>query len=291
MILGVPIYDTLSVFIRRILKGRNPFTPDRNHLHHRLQSLGLSHDQVVQVMYFIHTAMVACGFAMATVDTLAVWGAYAFMLAGIEVALTVLAGRSMPSLSYGRVAVRVSWLRTSLVRYVVLAIPLFSLATQALPRADFSVIAGVFALLVLMNGWVFGDTHSRRVWNWIDRIALYSLGAYVTYFLTAEHWLAVVEVAELFLFAIPALAIALEAMRGKNDGFRLTALDVLVLLVVAGLSLLGESEWDVNGLDLVKLMIWFYAVEALILPSKMVLTTRVVMLVSYMGIAGTIFIV
>jgi len=203
----------------------------------------------------------------------------------------VLAGRSIPSLRYGRLAGRVSWARTSLVRYLVLAIPIFSLTTQALPRTDFSIIAGAFALLVLMNGWVLGNANSRQAWNWMDRVALYSLGAYVTYFLNAEHWLAAVEVLELFLFVIPALAVALEAMRGKNDGFRLTAHDVLVLLVVAGLSLVGESEWNVNGISLVKLMIWFYAVEALILPSRIVRTTRVVMLVSYAGIAATIFMV
>ena len=33
-IMAVPIFDTISLMIRRILKGRNPMAADREHLHH-----------------------------------------------------------------------------------------------------------------------------------------------------------------------------------------------------------------------------------------------------------------
>lgn len=42
-ILIVPLLDTLRVFSVRILNGRSPFTPDRNHVHHLLIDRGLSH--------------------------------------------------------------------------------------------------------------------------------------------------------------------------------------------------------------------------------------------------------
>src|SRR5690606_20623805 len=42
-ILIVPLVDTLRVFGIRIFKGRSPFSPDRNHIHHMLLSKGLSH--------------------------------------------------------------------------------------------------------------------------------------------------------------------------------------------------------------------------------------------------------
>ncbi len=45
-ILIVPLLDTLRVFSTRILKGRSPFTPDRNHVHHLLLDRGLSHAAV-----------------------------------------------------------------------------------------------------------------------------------------------------------------------------------------------------------------------------------------------------
>lgn len=42
-ILIVPLFDTLRVFSMRIIKRRSPFSPDRNHIHHFLLELGLSH--------------------------------------------------------------------------------------------------------------------------------------------------------------------------------------------------------------------------------------------------------
>ena len=43
VILIVPIFDTMRVFLVRILAGRSPFSADRNHMHHILLDNGLSH--------------------------------------------------------------------------------------------------------------------------------------------------------------------------------------------------------------------------------------------------------
>jgi UDP-GlcNAc:undecaprenyl-phosphate/decaprenyl-phosphate GlcNAc-1-phosphate transferase len=45
-ILMVPLADTLRVFSIRILQGRSPFTPDRNHIHHLMLDRGLNHKHV-----------------------------------------------------------------------------------------------------------------------------------------------------------------------------------------------------------------------------------------------------
>ncbi len=42
-ILMIPLFDTLRVFGLRIISRRSPFSPDRNHIHHFLLDLGLSH--------------------------------------------------------------------------------------------------------------------------------------------------------------------------------------------------------------------------------------------------------
>lgn len=42
-ILIVPLLDTLRVFSIRMLHGRSPFSPDKNHIHHFLLDTGLSH--------------------------------------------------------------------------------------------------------------------------------------------------------------------------------------------------------------------------------------------------------
>lgn len=45
-ILIVPLLDTLRVFSIRIARGRSPFSPDRNHIHHLLLDRGLNHRNV-----------------------------------------------------------------------------------------------------------------------------------------------------------------------------------------------------------------------------------------------------
>lgn len=49
-ILGIILGDTLSVMVRRVLRGRNPFKGDREHLHHLLLGAGLSTTQTVFAM-------------------------------------------------------------------------------------------------------------------------------------------------------------------------------------------------------------------------------------------------
>ena len=42
-IMIVPLFDTLRVFIWRMLRGKSPLNPDRNHIHHRLLQMGFTH--------------------------------------------------------------------------------------------------------------------------------------------------------------------------------------------------------------------------------------------------------
>ena len=53
LVLGVPIIDTFWIIIRRVAARRSPFSADRGHFHHRLLDLGLSHRQVVLLIYVI----------------------------------------------------------------------------------------------------------------------------------------------------------------------------------------------------------------------------------------------
>jgi UDP-N-acetylmuramyl pentapeptide phosphotransferase/UDP-N-acetylglucosamine-1-phosphate transferase len=48
-ILLLPLMDTLRVFSIRIVNGRSPFKPDRNHIHHVLLNYGFSHRSVTLI--------------------------------------------------------------------------------------------------------------------------------------------------------------------------------------------------------------------------------------------------
>ena len=50
-LLAVPILDTLFAMLRRIVNKKPMFEPDKQHLHHQLLNLNLSHRNVVLVIY------------------------------------------------------------------------------------------------------------------------------------------------------------------------------------------------------------------------------------------------
>jgi UDP-GlcNAc:undecaprenyl-phosphate GlcNAc-1-phosphate transferase len=55
---AIPLADTLSLMLRRMLKGKSPFHPGRDHLHHILLRVGYRDCQVVM---FIHLVAVLFG--------------------------------------------------------------------------------------------------------------------------------------------------------------------------------------------------------------------------------------
>ncbi|MHC4915307.1 MAG: glycosyltransferase family 4 protein [Planctomycetota bacterium] len=57
IILGVPLYDTASVVAIRLYRRRSPFSPDLNHLAHRIYRLGLSRRQTVLFVYLLTFAV------------------------------------------------------------------------------------------------------------------------------------------------------------------------------------------------------------------------------------------
>ena len=61
-ILAYPLIDTLRVFILRLLRGRSPFSADKNHIHHKLLAIGLSHRQTSLALYGFSIAMILLTF-------------------------------------------------------------------------------------------------------------------------------------------------------------------------------------------------------------------------------------
>ncbi len=61
-ILSLPILDTLRVFIIRIRQKRSPFSADRNHIHHRLMDLGLSHKQGTLLLALANVFVIVVAF-------------------------------------------------------------------------------------------------------------------------------------------------------------------------------------------------------------------------------------
>ncbi len=62
--LSYPLVDTLRVFTLRALKGKSPFHADRQHLHHKLLHLGMTHLQAALFIHGYTALMVMLGFCI-----------------------------------------------------------------------------------------------------------------------------------------------------------------------------------------------------------------------------------
>ena len=63
-ILSFTLLDTLRVFGIRMLEKRSPFSPDRNHIHHRLIYLGLSHKEATVYIAFCNWLLIGVAFSV-----------------------------------------------------------------------------------------------------------------------------------------------------------------------------------------------------------------------------------
>jgi UDP-GlcNAc:undecaprenyl-phosphate GlcNAc-1-phosphate transferase len=67
-ILFIPLFDTLRVMMIRTLKGKSPFTADRNHIHHRILNLGFTHMQTTMILLITNGFFVLLVFLLQNME-------------------------------------------------------------------------------------------------------------------------------------------------------------------------------------------------------------------------------
>lgn len=67
-ILLIPITDTLSVIIKRVIKRKSIFTADNNHIHHSFLKMGLTHRQTTAVLSLYYLCIVALVYLLRHLD-------------------------------------------------------------------------------------------------------------------------------------------------------------------------------------------------------------------------------
>lgn len=85
IVLGLPIFDTVSAIIRRLIKGKSIkaiIQADKGHLHHKLIDKGFSQKEAVLILYGIS---VACGMFAVILFESDIWKAMSFGLMVIAV--------------------------------------------------------------------------------------------------------------------------------------------------------------------------------------------------------------
>ena len=62
VILAIPLFDSLRVFVARIIKGRHPLSAGRGHIHHALLSLGFGHKKTSLILYFFAISIIVLSY-------------------------------------------------------------------------------------------------------------------------------------------------------------------------------------------------------------------------------------
>lgn len=69
IILGIPLMDVFFAILRRYQSQRPIFQPDKEHLHHRLMAMGLSHKQTVLAIYGVSLVLGISAFVLTLITT------------------------------------------------------------------------------------------------------------------------------------------------------------------------------------------------------------------------------
>jgi UDP-GlcNAc:undecaprenyl-phosphate GlcNAc-1-phosphate transferase len=82
-LLGIPLIDTLNVIFVRLRGHKNPFLPDKNHIHHKLIALGFPQYKAVTCIYLFHFLILSIGLFLKPYDSQNILFGYILLLLSI----------------------------------------------------------------------------------------------------------------------------------------------------------------------------------------------------------------
>ncbi len=92
-VLFVPLFDTLRVSVIRVLNGQSPFSPDKNHIHHRIMAMGFKQISTVLILCTLSLAVSLFVVAFYRLGNLNLIGALLLISLALSAILGVYQGR------------------------------------------------------------------------------------------------------------------------------------------------------------------------------------------------------
>jgi UDP-GlcNAc:undecaprenyl-phosphate/decaprenyl-phosphate GlcNAc-1-phosphate transferase len=282
LLLAIPILDTLSVMVQRIGEGRSPFSPDKNHIHHKLLALGLGHHEAVMVIYTMQGTLFIAAYLLRYESDLII---LAFVSAFFILAITVLqmATRSgqrprstteaAPVAAFSRI-VTVMQQPKLLPRFSFLAIVISVGAYAALIVLETAVLSSDIRILILamfaLSTGLFLILRAGPL-SVVEKGALYVTATVLVYLDAAVlPGNGLVSILTWIAVSIAALATGVRLRLQNDRRFQITPLDLIILFMALVVpSLPGSFNLPRGGaLMIAKLLILFYAVEVLVSRSE-----------------------
>jgi len=276
-ILGLPILDTMAVMGQRIYERRSPFSPDKNHIHHKLLDIGLDHYEAVFIIYLFQSGLIALAYFMLyESDPLLIF---------IYLIISVLV---LGSFHYTR---RVKWtlrapnivkpsvlkvlvcslrdngwlttLPTLMIKTLVSLLFIISAITATKIESDITILA--FLLVIVLVGYIKLKNH-YNINGFVEKAVVYVVSVMAVYLMP-------VSVGDIddyyiinFLFALLAISTVLKVRFCEERTFKVTPLDYLVIILVIIAPNLPETNFEDSAIGemAIKLLILFYASETVV---------------------------
>jgi UDP-GlcNAc:undecaprenyl-phosphate GlcNAc-1-phosphate transferase len=267
LLLGLPILDTLSVMVQRIRAGRSPFSPDRNHLHHKLLALSFTHAEAVALVYLLQVMLFLVAYFLRYESDLLIFGVFV-TLAGLGLGVLRWAGatrwRAHPDCAPPRRSPASPAFLAASAR--MMAVCMIAYATLSIAGADrVGPDVGLLSVLLLV-ALLVGSWRGAARTPWLERALAYTAVVLLVYLdqtspLVDARWRAAGWV---LVATIGAVALA-RFVLARSRGFVVTSLDLLVVFVAIVVPLLpGPVQIPSAVTDgIAKSVVLLYAVELL----------------------------
>lgn len=278
MLIGLPALDTATVMFQRLKAGRSPFSPDKNHIHHKLLAIGFRHNESVAIIYGIQAIFISCALLLQSASDWLVIAVYLTISIGCLAGYHILQAtgwrphgenrlQRLPSSQTRRGAGQQSRLASALnfarlgaalatVFYILSGVALVPVAK------DLCIASLAIACLALI-----AVSLKSNLMEQVGRIAAYIAATIVCYSLTytqtssAFWWLALTAC----LFGL-AFVISFTGWLLRDGGFQFNNLDFLIGIALLGIFLFpmhGDTETSFRNFAL-RLVPLLYCIEILL---------------------------
>ena len=278
ILLGFPVLDTMTVMLERLVEGRSPFYPDKNHLHHKLIRLGLYHTEAVLTIYIIQAFLVTSAFVFRTYSEWFLLILYLIFSGVILIAFFVTdrTGWRLRQHDFLRITMKgkLRFLKEDSIliklsfKALEIGIPslllLSCLLFKNMPR-NFSFFSlGFIGLLILV--WLLNE----KLMETTLRVTLYLTIPFVVYL--SERGISAWTNGNLTLlynlsFGVLAMFVVLTLkFTRRTKGFKSTPMDFLILFIALVVPNLPDQQIQSYQMGLVaaKIIVFFFGYEVLI---------------------------
>jgi len=272
-ILGLPILDTMAVMGQRLYEKRSPFSPDKNHIHHKLLDAGFDQYEAVFIIYLLQSALITIAYFMLYETDALLLIIYAAISAFV---LSAFHYASIMSWKFHSNDLAESALLTTLIRFLrdkgwlttvptimlKTLVPLLLVLSVVLAidvKHDMAVLA-VFLLIVLLGSSLVNSSISGI----FEKAVVYVVAVMAIYLLPVNDEELVSSNIVNWVFVVLVIAFSLRVYFSHEKTFQITPLDYLVIILVMIVPNLPEAHLEDSGMGemAVKLIILFYASEA-----------------------------